>query len=164
MGLMCLGLVVAIALHGCTRQVISTYEGIAETTYTWRVEYFLNSPADEKTRFEEFESTSIVNVNGQKPEKAFGGADDKGLWWPAFPPKPSLEDIEARAKPSEKHGRAELLRTVEYKLTFDQGNSQVTLPTNYSVYRQASKAYADGRALKLTLGINDASVEKAEPQ
>lgn len=43
------------------------------------------------------------------------------------------------------------------------GNSQQTLPTNYDVYRQVVKAYPQGTPLELTLGVNDNSVEKAEP-
>jgi len=159
-----LSLGLSLGINSCTMQIISSYEATAKTTYTWRVEYFLFNAADKKTRFEEFASTSIVNVNGKKPAGAFGDVDDEGLWWPAIPPKPSLDEIEARAKHPEKHGRAEILRTVEYNITYDQGSSKKTFPTNYSVYRQASKAYAEGKALKLTLGINDASVEKAEPQ
>lgn len=158
------GLAIALILNSCTVQAISKYEATAKTTHTWRVEYFLHSRGDAKNRYEEFESSSIVNVNGQKPEGAFGDVDDKGLWWPVIPPKPSLDEIEARAKHPEKHGDSEILRTVKYELSYDQGGNRETLPTNYSVYRQASKAYADGRGLKLTLGINDASIEKAEPQ
>jgi hypothetical protein len=37
------------------------------------------------------------------------------------------------------------------------------LPTNYEVYRQVVKAYPTRQALQLTLGVNDNSVEKAEP-
>ncbi|QFS51829.1 hypothetical protein GXM_09323 [Nostoc sphaeroides CCNUC1] len=43
------------------------------------------------------------------------------------------------------------------------GNSQNTLPTNYEVYRQVVKAYPERTPLELTLGVNDNSVEKAEP-
>lgn len=43
------------------------------------------------------------------------------------------------------------------------GNTQNTLPTNYDFYRQVVKAYPQKTPLQLTLGINDDSVEKAEP-
>ena len=43
------------------------------------------------------------------------------------------------------------------------GNTLSTLPTNYEVYRQVLKAYAQKTPLELTLGVNDNSVEKAEP-
>jgi hypothetical protein len=48
-------------------------------------------------------------------------------------------------------------------LTYGVGNLQKTLPTNYEVYRQVVKAYPQRTPLKLTLGVNDNSVEKAEP-
>ncbi len=47
--------------------------------------------------------------------------------------------------------------------TSEMGNSQQALPTNYEVYRQVVKAYAQKTPLQLTLGVNDNSVEKAEP-
>ncbi|MBD2535210.1 hypothetical protein H6G97_39695 [Nostoc flagelliforme FACHB-838] len=42
-------------------------------------------------------------------------------------------------------------------------NTQNTLRTNYEVYRQAVKAYPQRTSLELALGVNDNSVEKAEP-
>jgi hypothetical protein len=39
----------------------------------------------------------------------------------------------------------------------------ITLPTNYAVYRQVVKAYPQQIPLRLTMGINNGSVEKAEP-
>jgi hypothetical protein len=48
-------------------------------------------------------------------------------------------------------------------LTYGVGNLQKTLPTNYEVYRQVVKAYAQKIPLELTLGVNDNSVEKAKP-
>ena len=48
-------------------------------------------------------------------------------------------------------------------MTYGVGNTQNTLPTNYEVYRQVVKAYPQRTPLELTLGVNDNSVEKAEP-
>ncbi|MBD2535545.1 hypothetical protein H6G97_41620 [Nostoc flagelliforme FACHB-838] len=48
-------------------------------------------------------------------------------------------------------------------MTYGVGNTQNTLPTNYEVYRQVVKAYSQRTPLQLTLGVNDNSVEKAEP-
>jgi hypothetical protein len=48
-------------------------------------------------------------------------------------------------------------------MTYGVGNALHTLPTNYEVYRQVVKAYAQKTPLELTLGVNDNSVEKAEP-
>jgi hypothetical protein len=53
--------------------------------------------------------------------------------------------------------------TQQLEMTYGVGNAQNTLPTNYEVYRQVVKAYAQKTLLQLTLGINDDSVEKAEP-
>lgn len=141
--------------------IVKEYEAFALTTYTWRVEYFI-SLNEKQPRIEEFASTSLLNVNGQKPEEGFGGyQDDKGLWWPPLPHKPTLDEIEEREKPSEKHSRPEILRTVKYTIKYQQNGTTKTSPTNYSVYRKAVKAYAKGDFLKLTFGFN--SVQKAEP-
>ncbi|BBD70527.1 hypothetical protein NIES4072_68940 [Nostoc commune NIES-4072] len=51
----------------------------------------------------------------------------------------------------------------ELEMTYGVGNTQNTLPTNYDVYRQVVKAYPQRTPLELTLGVNDNSVEKAEP-
>ncbi len=161
-GVMLIGLVLAIVLNSCSRLVIQQYQATALTTYTWRVEYFI-SPNEKLPRTEEFASSSLLNVNGIKPESADGEADDKGLWWPPLPPRPTLAQIEQRQKPSQRHTRPELLRTVKYHLSYEQDGQKVTLPTNYSVYRQAVKAYSKGQSLKLTLGINNRWVEKAKP-
>ncbi|OYE01698.1 hypothetical protein CDG79_28090 [Nostoc sp. 'Peltigera membranacea cyanobiont' 232] len=57
-----------------------------------------------------------------------------------------------------------LLPTSNFRLlTSGVGNLQKTLPTNYDVYRQVVKAYPQRTPLELTLGVNDNSVEKAEP-
>ena len=150
-------------IPSCGTQTIDNYQATAETTLTWQVNY-LNNPADDKRgRFAEFDSVSLTNRNGQKPE---GGVyeDDKGLWWAKNPPKPTLDEIEtARKKPYEKAERPELLRQVKYYITYDKNGQTITLPTNYSVYRQVVKAYPQKIPLRLTMGINNGSVEKAEP-
>jgi hypothetical protein len=151
-----------IVLNSCTRMIINEYEAKATTTYTWKVEYYIGN-RDKRSRVEKFASNSLENINGEKPSDAYGEADDKGLWWPKIPPEPTLNEIEDLQQPGEEHTNPELLRQVEYTLSYDQGGRYVTLPTNYSVYRQAVKASESGQALKLTLGINDQSVEKAEP-
>jgi len=152
-----------IALTGCQTVTTDQYEATARTTHTWQVKYSLNPTTDKNPRFEEFASNSLVNRNGEKPEDAVIGPDDKGLWWPALPPKPSIDEIEQREKPQEKASPPELLRTVKYQLTYQQDGQKVTLPTNYQVYRQVARAHPYGKSLQLTLGLNDGSVEKAEP-
>jgi len=62
-----------------------------------------------------------------------------------------------------KGNHSQLLKAVDYQLKFGGGDKHRTLPTNYEVYRQVVKAY-QRTPLQLTLGVNDNSVEKAEPQ
>ena len=154
---------VALALTGCSGITTNEYQATAQTTFTWRVRYTTSEASYRNPRFEEFASNSLLNYNGEKPADAVIGPDDKGLWWPKMPPKPSIDEVEQRQKIQEKPHKPELLRTIEYQLSYQQDGQMVTLPTNYQVYRQVARAYPYGKSLKLTLGINNASVEKAEP-
>ncbi|MGF1541236.1 MAG: hypothetical protein ACFCU5_12420 [Pleurocapsa sp.] len=163
LGLASLGWSLAVIFAGCGSQNVQQYEATAETTMTWRVNYTNDPMEDKRGRYVEFVSTSLTNRNGEKPE---GGVvqDDKGIWWGKVPPKPSIDEIEAAKKqPYEKIGSPELLRTVEYYVTYQQDGQTITLPTNYSVYRQVAKAYPNGTPLKFTMGLNNGSVEKATP-
>lgn len=153
----------AVMFAGCGSQQAREYEATAVTTITWRVNYSPAPLEDKRGRYEEFESVSLTNRNGEKPE---GGVvqDDKGLWWPKVPPKPTIDEIEAGKKqPYEKIGKPELLRTVEYRVKYQQDGETINLPTNYSVYRQVAKAYPNGTPLEFTMGLNNGSVEKATP-
>lgn len=151
-------------LTSCGTQTIAQYKATAKTTLTWRVKYTSDPMNDRQATWEEFSSTSLTNVNGERPAEAFGQADDKGLWWPKIPDKPSLDRIEERqTKAYQKPGTPELLRTVNYYITYQQDGQTMTLPTNYAVYRQVVKAYPQQIPLRLTMGINNGSVEKAEP-
>lgn len=167
LSLICLSLIslgMTLLLASCDTTQIDRYQATAVTTLTWQVNY-TNDPQESKPgHFEEFASASLTNKNGQKPDGAVVGPDDKGLWWPTIPTKPTLDEIENRQpNPAEKPGKPELLRTVKYYITYQENGQTLTLPTNYSVYRQVVKAYPDGTPLKLTMGINNGSVEKAEP-
>ncbi len=157
------GCLVSVALTSCSNINTDQYQATAQTTFTWRVRYTIGEASYRNPRFEEFASNSLLNYNGEKPEEAVIGPDDKGLWWPNMPPKPSIDEVEQRQKLQEKIHKPELLRTVQYHLTYQQDNQTVTLPTNYQVYRQVARAYPYGKTLQLTLGINNGSVEKAEP-
>lgn len=156
------GLCIAAALTSCTTVTTDQYEATALTTLTWQVKYSIDPVNDKQPRFEEFASNSLLNRNGEKPKDAVIGPDDKGLWWSALPPRPSIDEVEQRSKPQEKPSQPELLRTVKYQLIYKQDEQTVTLPTNYDVYRQVARAYPSRKPLQLTLGINDRSVEKAE--
>ncbi|WP_036479854.1 hypothetical protein [Myxosarcina sp. GI1] len=152
-----------VFIVGCDTQNAQQYEATATTNITWRVNYSNDPTENKRGRYEKFDSVSLVNRNGEKPERGVV-QDDKGLWWAQVPPKPSVDEIEAAKKrPYEKIGKPELLRTIDYRVTFQQDGQTVNLPTNYAVYRQVAKAYPNQTPLKFTLGINNGSVEKAEP-
>jgi len=150
-------------LSGCTTLLTNDYEATAVTTYTWHVEYVTDQNKVNGSRIEKFESTSLVNINGVMPERAVTGPDDRGLWWPALPPRPTVDALEAeQADSRETIGSPELNKRVDYTLTYQSEGQTVTLPADYSVYRAAVRGYEGDRPLELTLGVNDGSVEKAE--
>ena len=166
-------IVVSVGAVGCTQvdtgavDASSDFEAAATTTYTWQVEYVPRGVSPDRPndrRLEQFESTQVVNVNGVRPEAAGSGPDEKGLWWPVLPSKPSVDDIEDRQRPGETARPAEVIKAVDYKLTFNQAGETKTLPTNYDVYRQAAKAFEKERPLKITLGPQDNSAIAAEIQ
>ena len=159
-----IGFSLTVVLASCGTTNVEQYEATAITTLTWQINYTNDPQEGKRGRFEEFASSFVTNRNGQKPEGAVTGPDDKGLWWPPIPPKPTLDEIENRQKrPYEKPGKPELLRTVNYYMIYQKDGQTINLPTNYSVYRQVVKAYPKGIPLKLIMGINNGSVEKAEP-
>jgi hypothetical protein len=153
----------AIALTSCSTLTTNQYQATAKTTYTWQVQYSRDLTSSKTPRFETFTSTSVVNRNGIKPAGSVKGPDDRGLWWPPLPPRPTVDEVEQRKRPQEEATAPELVKSVEYQLSYQAGDRQRTLPTNYQVYRQVVKAYPQQIPLQLTLGINDNSVEKAEP-
>ena len=154
---------VAVALTSCTTVTTEQYEATVQTTFTWQVKYTIDPANDKQPRFEEFASNSLKSRNGEKPQDAVIGPDDKGLWWSALPPRHSIDEVEQRSKPPEQPTRPELLRMEKYQITYQQNGQTVTLPTNYDVYRQVARAYRSRKPLQLTLGINNGSVTKAEP-
>lgn len=147
---------------GCTNLLTNDYEATAVATYVWQVEYSGNSDRPLDRRIERFATTSLPNVDGLQPDFAVSGPDDQGLWWPGLPPRPTVDELEAGQKNGETIGTPELIKSVDYTLTFYLDGGQQTLPTNYSVYRQAVKAQRDERALELTLDPTESSVTKAE--
>ncbi|GAB4134236.1 MAG: hypothetical protein Fur0046_05800 [Cyanobacteria bacterium J069] len=154
-----------LALSGCETPISTQYQATATTTYTWLVEYEgPNRPGDRPPRIEKFASTSLENHNGQKPDGAVTGPDEQGLWWPALPPKPTIDDVEARQKRQERPGTPRINKTVDYTITFRRpGEANRTLPTRYEVYRQVVKAYEDRIPLEFTLDPAERSVLKATP-
>ncbi|AFY31133.1 hypothetical protein [Calothrix sp. PCC 7507] len=153
----------ALTLTSCSNVTTDQYEATALTSYIWQVKYANDLTNDSSPRFETFATTSLLNRNGLKPSGAVTGPDDRGLWWPALPARPTVNEVEQRKKLAQESSQPELLKSVEYKLTYGVGSQQRTLPTNYDVYRQVVKAYPSRTPLQLTLGVDDNSVEKAEP-
>ena len=104
----------AVLFNGCGSQQSSQYEATSKATVTWRVPYCQSDCTNDKqTRYEEFESVSLTSINGEKPEGAVR-QDDKGVWWPKEPPRPTVDEIEGgKKKPYEKIGKPEALRQVE---------------------------------------------------
>lgn len=138
------------------------YDATALTSYTWQVKYADDLTNAKLPRFETFATTSLLNRNGLKPNGAVTGPDDRGLWWAALPPRPTVDEVEQR-KGQQEASKPELLKSVKYELTYGVDAQQRTLLTNYEVYRQVVKAYPSRTPLELTLGVGDNSVEKAEP-
>lgn len=157
-----LGGIGMLALSGCTTVIRDRYEATALTRYTWLVEYGVDPTGGRNRRFEEFASTSLLNRNGEKPTGAVTGPDDRGLWWGALPPRPTVDDLEARQKPLERIGTPQLIKKVDYHVQFEYRGEQVKLPTNYDVYRQVVLALRVPAPLQFTLGPGDRSVENAE--
>lgn len=153
----------AFTLTSCSTLTSDQYEATALTTYTWQVKYGNNLANEKLPRLETFAETSLLNRNGLKPEGAVTGPDDRGLWWPALPPRPTIDEVEKRIRPQEEASKPELLKNVEYRLRYKVDDQERTLPTNYQVYREVVKAYPSHTPLHLTLGVGDNSVEKAEP-
>lgn len=158
------GMTLGLTLSGCTVVTTYQYEATALVTYTWRVEYAIDPQQPKTTRVESFQSTSLLNRNGLKPEGAITGPDDRGLWWPALPPRPFVDEIEQHQRSLEKVGTPRIFKTVKYQLTYRAGDETVTLPANYQVYRQVAKAAPAGILLEITLSLGNASVLKAEPR
>jgi len=146
-------------LSGCNHILTDHYEATALVTYTWQIAY--TDKREQFPRHETFATNSLLNRNGQKPEGAVTGPDDKGLWWPALPPRPTVSEIEQRQEVNETPGAPELLKQVEYELTYQVGEESVTLPTNHQVYREVAKAYPSRLPLKFTLGVGGTSVDRA---
>ena len=158
------GMLAFLTLGSCSNVTIDQYEATARTRYTWQVKYAYDLVDEPLPRLETFGSNSLLNRNGLKPSGRIIGPDDKGLWWPILPPRPSVDEIEQRKQSStEKFSKPELLKSVKYKITYSSGGQRRTLPTNYQVYRQVVKTYTSGTPLELTLGVDDNSVTKAEP-
>jgi hypothetical protein len=148
---------------GCTPVNTSNYSAKATTTYVWRVEYD-NGNDRTPARIADFASTSLVTYNSVKPEDAVTGPDEQGLYWPALPPKPTVDEIEKSLKDTNEKPSAPLLhKTESYQVSYNREGKDVIVPTNYDVYRAISKNAKTQTPLKFILGVDDQRVEKVEP-
>ncbi|MBD2019867.1 hypothetical protein H6F43_06650 [Leptolyngbya sp. FACHB-36] len=157
-----INLAVVLSLPGCTTISTNQYDATALTRYTWQVEYSTD-PTKTRSRYEAFATSELLNRNGEKPAGAVTGPDDRGLWWGALPPRPTVDDIEQRQQ-LDKPDTPQLIKSVTFQISFLQNGQPTTLPTNYDVYRTVVKAKRSNAPLELTLGVGDRSVEKAEPK
>ncbi|MEM1280057.1 MAG: hypothetical protein AAGG53_08605 [Cyanobacteria bacterium P01_H01_bin.152] len=161
------GIGLGLAIAGCGEVVTDDFEAMAVTTYTWRAEYTpagVTQDRPREGRIEEFETNSLVNMNGQPTVDPTGERDSNGIWWPAIPPRPSVDELEARLKDGERFSEPLIDKSADYTITFESGGETVTLPTGYVVYRRAVQAHESDRSLKLLLGPQDTYVQKAEIQ
>jgi hypothetical protein len=156
-----LGAIVSISVSGCSTEVSNSYSAEAVVVYTWHVNY-IDEMREQRFRVQKFASTSLVNRNGERPDDAVTGPDDKGLWWPELPPRPTVDELEARMKDSERMEPPQLIKSVEYAVTFTSNGQNKTLPTEYSVYRQVVKAIPNQTPLEFVLAPDERSVTQAK--
>jgi hypothetical protein len=104
----------ALTLTSCSTTIAEQYEATALISYTWLVLYANNLTNQPQPRIETFANTSVVNRNGVKPPGAVVGPDDRGLWWPTLPPRPSVDEVEQRKKSQFEAGKPELMKDVQY--------------------------------------------------
>jgi hypothetical protein len=103
----------ALTLTSCSTTTAEQYEATALTSYSWQVKYANDLTSQPRPRIETFATTSVLNRNGLKPPGAVVGPDDRGLWWPTLPPRPSVDEVEQRKRPQEEAGKAELVKDVK---------------------------------------------------
>lgn len=154
----------AVLVGGCESTTTDQYQASAIVTYTWQVDYTRQGGgSDRPPRIEKFASTSLENKNGQKPSGAVTGPDDQGLWWPERPPRPTVDEMEARQDNQEIIGEPRLQKNVEYQITFRvPGEANRTLPTRYDVYRQVVKAYEERVPLEFVMDPSESIVTQAK--
>lgn len=165
-----LGVLLALGIWACDllsaefTLVVQDYAAIAEVTYLWQVEYAESFDIARTIRQETFASTQLTNRNGLAPEGAVTGPDDQGLWWPALPPRPTVDELEARQQEiREKRTDPALLKRVDYRIEFEQDGVTQTASTKHVVYRQVVKAHAADQVLVLTFTPGQNFVVNAEP-
>jgi hypothetical protein len=159
-----LGLVAGCENYPATGDTVTTgtYEATATVTQTWQVDYARSFDRRQTIHQETFESNSLVNRNGVRPEGAATGPDDNGLYWPPLPPRPTADELEARKRePSSSAPTRCCSRMLNTPLPLTTTASGAPLPTTRTVYREASSAFADQQALEVTFGPGEQSIGAA---
>lgn len=149
---------------GCisrTREVTETdcTSVMAQVRYTWQVTYYRDRTKlnPEHSHVEDFETTTLVTVNGEKPEGADLGPDRTGVWYPKVPPSPSASDIEAARQVGEQFNPPQLKRRVRYSMQCSAGEFLVGrdwYPDLADVFRKrmtVKALYGDGRVSQAVL-------------
>ncbi len=121
----------------------------AQATYTWQVAVNRDRDRASDLRQEQFAQTHLSTVNGEQPPGAVTGPDDNRVWWPALPPRPTADEIDARLKSLERSEPPALQRRVDYRLRCAAGE----LTTDAQTYRRAARTFSDGRALSVSYSL-----------
>ena len=147
-------LVALLASCGADTEPVGTTQceaAIARASYRWRVDYSpsrsTSSRIQERSEF--FEGSELINRNREQPEGAVSGPDGDGIWWPALPPRPSLEAIDNAAERLEDSSDPTLVRKVDYFLQCDEGD----LSTDRRTYRRTSTEFRSGNTVEVSYGL-----------
>lgn len=118
----------AVVVSSCNpqpRQLAETEcsRAIAHVRYTWQVTYYRERTRlnPDPVRIEDFETVTLLTVNGEKPDGADFGPDNYEAWYPKVPPAPTARDIEAARQVSERFNPPQLQRRVRYSLQCSVG-------------------------------------------
>lgn len=146
-----------LSLSNCTPQneLISRTRcdtAIAEATQTWEVEYYISKTSGglNSRRLESFASNRLRNLNGEQPAGAIPSPDANGVWWPALPPQPNADEVDARRRTGERNDPPALQRSVAYQLRCEDG----TLLTDAPTYREAARAIRAGKTVQVSYSLN----------
>lgn len=135
---------------------------IAIATQTWEVEYYISKTSGglNTQRTQSFQSNTLTNFNGEKPENAVSG-DDNGIWWASLPPRPTADEVDQDRQSQERNDSPLLQRSVNYQLRCEAE----TLKTDAEMYREASRAIRAKQAVRVSyIGDRALKIEAREPE
>lgn len=135
------GTVLVSSCNTQPRQLAETEcsQAIAHVRYTWQVTYYRDRTRlnPDPVRVEDFETVTLLTVNGEKPNEANLGPDNYGVWYPKVPPSPIAGDIEAARQVGERFNPPQLQRRVRYSLQCSVGE----LITSGNLYRDLAPIF-----------------------